>query len=312
MTSTTSREHPRLRQAVLAGGGVEHEQHLGHRRLLLDDALDLPELVHEAGLVLQPAGGVDDHDVDALREPGTDGLEGDAGGVAGLRAADHGDADALAPGGELLGRGGAEGVRRPQHDGAALGDEHARQLADRRGLAGAVDADDQHDAGPTGHGSGVQRAVHVGADQRQQLLAQHVAGDGVRALHAQPGPEVVDQLGGGGDADVGGEQGVLEVLPRLLVQPVPREQREQAAPERARAARAAGAAARAGWTPTRDARAWRRGRPPGPRRPPAGARVPTATAACRLAAPGGGSAASGRPGPRRGRRAGRGRGRQRR
>jgi hypothetical protein len=34
-------EHPRLDDAVLAGGRVEHQQHLGHRRLLLDDPLDL-------------------------------------------------------------------------------------------------------------------------------------------------------------------------------------------------------------------------------------------------------------------------------
>ena len=33
-------------------------------RLLLDDALDLAQLVHEPGLGVQPAGGVDDHDVD--------------------------------------------------------------------------------------------------------------------------------------------------------------------------------------------------------------------------------------------------------
>ena len=35
------------------------------RRLLLDDPLDLAQLVHQAGLVLQPAGGVDEHGVDA-------------------------------------------------------------------------------------------------------------------------------------------------------------------------------------------------------------------------------------------------------
>src|SRR5205085_144418 len=47
-------EDPRLLQAVLTGGGVQDQQHLGHRRLLLDDPLDLAELVHQAGLVLPP------------------------------------------------------------------------------------------------------------------------------------------------------------------------------------------------------------------------------------------------------------------
>ena len=54
-----------LDHAVLAGGRVEDEQHLGDRRLLLDHPLDLAELVHQALLVLQPAGGVDDDGVDA-------------------------------------------------------------------------------------------------------------------------------------------------------------------------------------------------------------------------------------------------------
>src|SRR5690606_37386839 len=35
-----------LREAVLPGRRVEHEQHLGHRRELLDNPTDLTELVH--------------------------------------------------------------------------------------------------------------------------------------------------------------------------------------------------------------------------------------------------------------------------
>ena len=59
-------EHPGLLEPVLAGGRVEHQQHLGDRGLLLDDPLDLAELVHQPGLVLQPAGGVDQDDVGLL------------------------------------------------------------------------------------------------------------------------------------------------------------------------------------------------------------------------------------------------------
>src|SRR5215467_10001134 len=43
-------EHPRLAQAVLPGGGVQHEQDLIHGRLALDDALDLAKLIHQPGL----------------------------------------------------------------------------------------------------------------------------------------------------------------------------------------------------------------------------------------------------------------------
>ena len=131
VTSTTSRNTRACDQPVLAGGGVEHQQHLGDRRLLLDDPLDLAELVHQPGLVLQPAGGVDEHHVDLLLDAGADRLEGDAGRVAALGAADHVDADPLAPGAELLGGRGAERVGRAEHDLLVLGDQHPGQLADR-------------------------------------------------------------------------------------------------------------------------------------------------------------------------------------
>ena len=140
-------EDPGLDQAVLTGGGVEDEQHLGHRRQLLDDPLDLAELVHQAGLVLQAAGRVDQHRVDALVDAVLDGLEGHARGVAALGAAHDLDADALTPGGELVDSGGAEGVGRTEGHRQVLGDEDPGDLADRGRLAGAVDADDEDDAG---------------------------------------------------------------------------------------------------------------------------------------------------------------------
>ena len=44
---------------------------------------------------------------------------------------------------QLLDRRGAEGVAGGEHDRLAFGPELGRELADRRGLAGAVDADDE-------------------------------------------------------------------------------------------------------------------------------------------------------------------------
>ena len=58
------------------------------------------------------------------------------------------DADPLAPGLELVGGGGAEGVGGAEDDALAVADQHAGDLADRRRLAGAVDADHEDDAGP--------------------------------------------------------------------------------------------------------------------------------------------------------------------
>ena len=95
-----------------------------------------------------------------------DRVEGDAGRVAALGATDHLDADPLAPGRELLDGGGAERVGRAEHDVLVLGDQDPGELADGRGLAGAVDADDQDDAGVAVGAGDLQAAVQVGVDER--------------------------------------------------------------------------------------------------------------------------------------------------
>ena len=155
-------EDPGLDEAVLAGGGVEDQQHLGDRGLLLDDALDLAELVHQSGLVLQAAGGVDQDGVDALVDALLDRFERDAGRVAALGAADDLDTDALAPRGQLVDGGGAERVGRAERDGEVLGDQDPGDLADGGGLAGAVDTDHQDHAGLAVGAAHLQAAVHVG------------------------------------------------------------------------------------------------------------------------------------------------------
>src|SRR5215475_10911889 len=58
-------EHPGLLEAVLASRRVQHEKGFVDRPVTLHDALDLAELIHEPDLVLQPAGGIDQHRVDA-------------------------------------------------------------------------------------------------------------------------------------------------------------------------------------------------------------------------------------------------------
>ena len=57
-----------LAERVLADRGVEHQQHRMRRgRLdLAHHAHDFFQLAHQLGAVLQAAGGIDQHDVDAL------------------------------------------------------------------------------------------------------------------------------------------------------------------------------------------------------------------------------------------------------
>ncbi|MEY9187907.1 hypothetical protein ABH987_001535 [Bradyrhizobium ottawaense] len=132
-----------LRQRVLADGGIEHKQH-GMRRSVIhlaDHTHDLFELVHQLGLVLQPAGGVDQKHVDILLLRRRQRVEGKARRIRALRACDHGRLRPLAPHLELLDRRSAKRVAGGQHHLAAFGGEFLREFSDGGGLARAVDPD---------------------------------------------------------------------------------------------------------------------------------------------------------------------------
>ena len=168
--------------------------------------------------------------VDAL----LDRLEGDAGRVAALGAADDVDADPLAPGGQLLDGRGAERVGRAEHDAAVLGDQDPGDLADRGGLAGAVHADHEDDAGLRRRRRvDLEPAVHRRVDQGEQLLAEHRPGvAAVVALDPQPGAQAARPAPGSGPTPTSAVSRVSSiVLPGVLVEPVAREQGEQAAAE---------------------------------------------------------------------------------
>ncbi len=183
---------------------------------------------------MQATGGVADDGVVAALLAGLHRIERDRRGVAALGPAYGRHADALSPGLQLVGGRGAERVGGTQQHRVAVGDEHAREPADGRGLAGAVDADHEDDARRTVGALRRDRAVVRRVDRRQQLLAQDRLG-ALRvgdALDLDPGTEALDQLLGRRDADVGGQQGVLDLLPGVLVETVPAEQRQQATAER--------------------------------------------------------------------------------
>ena len=72
-----------LGDGILAGGGVEHQQHVVRRRGvdLAEDANDLLKLGHQLGLVLQAAGRIDHQDISALGFRPGQRVEGEAGRV---------------------------------------------------------------------------------------------------------------------------------------------------------------------------------------------------------------------------------------
>src|SRR5439155_17305529 len=133
-----------LYEAVLPGRRIEDEQHLGDLAgRLVGHAADLAQLLHEVDLRVQPAGGVGQHQVVPASRGPFDGVEHDRARVAARGAAHDLGAGARGPGLELLGRGGAKGVRRRHQHVATLRCLLPADLADGRRLADAVDADEQ-------------------------------------------------------------------------------------------------------------------------------------------------------------------------
>ena len=90
--------------------------------------------------------------------------------------------DPLAPRLELVGGRGAEGVGRAEDDALAVAHERAGDLADRRRLAGAVDAHHQDDARAPVVPVGAQRAVHVGPEDGDELADQQLPQVGAAAV----------------------------------------------------------------------------------------------------------------------------------
>ena len=170
------REEPRLLQSVLTRGGVDREQRLvrGPGQSLCDHASHLGKLLHEVLLRVQATRRVDDHDAPTARDAGADGVVGDGGRIRAAGRAHEVGARALRPRLELLRRRCPEGVGGPDHDARTGLVQLVGQLADRRRLAGPVDAHDED------HGrlaaeverSALERLLEPGSDDALQLVAQ--------------------------------------------------------------------------------------------------------------------------------------------
>ena len=138
-------ERAYLGQRVLAGVAIDHQQHLVRRRGigLGDHAADFFQLVHQVQLRRQAPSGVDQHHVLAARLAGGDGVKAHGGRIAPFLADDF-DQVAVGPDTQLLACCRAESVCGCQQHQRAFVGQVFGQLANRRGLARAVDAD-HHD-----------------------------------------------------------------------------------------------------------------------------------------------------------------------
>ena len=183
---------------------------------LADHADDLGQFFHQVGAVLQPARRVDHQKVRTFGLGLLHRIIGERGRVRTFRRCQHRHAGAIAPDLKLLDRSCAERVARRDHHLLAGGAELRGELADRRGLARAVDADHQHDLRLLG----VKRQrfrdrLHDPGD----LLGQQPLDLGDRELAAHPPlGEVCRDAQRGVDAHVGGDQQLFEALQHLVIE----------------------------------------------------------------------------------------------
>ena len=181
----------------------------------------LAQFFHQVRLGVQPARGVGQHDVDVARCGALDGVEHHRARVAALGPADDLGVGALGPRRQLLGCGGAERVAGGEQHGTSGIMLLARDLADGGGLADPVDADEQpHVDGVGGTGAielAAQRAVRSG-QARDHLVAQSVdeLPGCFDALVGDLGAQVLEQVVSDADPDVGTQQRLFEIVPRLV------------------------------------------------------------------------------------------------
>ena len=183
----------------------------------LDHLAHLAQLVHQVLLGVQPPGGVADHHVVPARARGLDRVEHHGAGVGARLAAHDLAAGPLGPQGQLLGRRGAEGVARgQQHRAAELLLQVPGDLADRGGLAAAVDPHHEDHRGLLGEGDRV--AVHARGLGQQLAQAPCEVLAALQLAGLRLVLEPLDDRGRGGRAHVGVDQRLLEVLEGLVVE----------------------------------------------------------------------------------------------
>ena len=202
----------------------------GRRRVgLADHALDLADLVHQVRAA-SAAGRRCRRARRRCRAPWRRAMASNmtaAGSPPVLR--DHRDAVALAPDRELLARRGAEGVAGGEQHRLALLLQPLGELADRRRLAGAVDAGQHdHERPRRGRPRAASRAARAG---RAAPPCSSGLGSASSPARFQRAWRSSSRCCGRVHADVGGEERRLELLERLVVELAAREHAGQRAGE---------------------------------------------------------------------------------
>ena len=165
---------------------------------------------------MQPSRRVAQHHVHMTCLGGLQGVEQHGAGIGALVLADDVHTGAVGPDLQLVGGGGAEGISGAQQHLLALRLQLGGQLADGRGLAHAVDADEQHDAGGGGQvQGGVAHLQLLRQDGPQGVL--HLVGPGQQPL-LHLFAQLLHRVGGGIHAHVRQDQRLLQLVVKFVVQ----------------------------------------------------------------------------------------------
>ena len=171
----------------------------------------------------QPSRGVRQHDVRAAGHRGIDRVEDHGRRIAGLL----GDARSTwlrSPhDGELLARRGAERVAGGEQHGFAVALEIVGELADGSGLAAAIDArEHDHERAVGLHGERHGDRLEQLEQRLLQRLSQ-LGGIGV-SLAPRALPQLAEQMGARGNADIRADQRRFQLLVECLVERARRPQ----------------------------------------------------------------------------------------
>ncbi len=151
------------------------------------------------------------NDVEAFVRCAFDAFEDHRRWIGTFFAAHQRRADAIGPDLQLLGGRGAEGVARDEQDLFPVGDQLRGELADGRGLAAAVDADDQqHER----LGAVERQRRRIEREDLSAALAQE-SPDRVgvfQVLARERGADLLEQALAGAHADVGGQQDLFDLV----------------------------------------------------------------------------------------------------
>ena len=230
----------RLRQRVLALIGIEHQQHLvrrlGHRRAAMTRLTFLSSSIRCVWLCSRPAVSASSTSMPrACADLSASKIT--APGSAPVCCALNSDAGALGPDVQLFDGGGAEGI--------AGGEQHAqalRRAARRASLPMLVVLPEPLTPTISTTNGLVPRVdlqrLLAGLEHLGQALAQRVEQrlDIVELVPRDAAIEICQDLAGGLDADIGGQQARLEILEHRGVDLAPAQQAAQVARDRGAAA----------------------------------------------------------------------------